>query len=365
MASSFGSGRFKDSRNRACSGTGRGPSSQRETINTGATVPFEYRAGMLTRDENIVNVSLVVQFRRTDPQTFIFNVRDPEATLEAATASAIREVVGRNMLDFILTEGRTEVSAQTQDLLQATLDAYGTGITIYEVNLVGAEFPSEVEVAVQDSIRAREDRERRILEAQTYSNDILPRARGEAERRRQEAEAYREQVVADAEGESDRFTQVLAEYEKAPGVTRERIYIETLEEILSTSTKCSSIRKAATTCCTCRSTSSSAPARAPCPPTRRPLAFPQRRRRAPAPTVHATGATDAIAETTHELTHQFPSDRRGFGGGRDSDGRVHGRCAPARREVPDGAHRSIGVCTRSALQASVLRERRPVIRIAC
>jgi membrane protease subunit HflK len=213
------------------------PIESAETINTGATVPFEYRSGMLTRDENIVNVSLVVQYRRTDPQTFIFNVRDPEATLEAATASAIREVIGRNLLDFILTEGRTEVSAQTQELLQATLDAYGTGITIYEVNLVGAEFPSEVEAAVQDSIRAREDRERRILEALTYSNEILPRARGEAARRREDAQAYREQVVADAEGESDRFTQVLAEYEKAPAVTRERIYIETLEEILSTSTK--------------------------------------------------------------------------------------------------------------------------------
>ncbi len=213
------------------------PIESAETINTGATVPFEYRAGMLTRDENIVNVSIVVQFRRTDPQTFIFNMRDPERTLEAATASAIREVIGRNMLDFILTEGRAEVSAQTQDLLQATLDAYGTGITIYEVNLVGAEFPSEVEVAVQDSIRAREDRERRILEARTYSNDILPRARGEAERRRQEAEAYREQVVADAEGESDRFRQVLVEYQKAPAVTRERLYLETLEDILRTSTK--------------------------------------------------------------------------------------------------------------------------------
>ena len=141
------------------------------------------------------------------------------------------------MLDFILTDGRAEVSQQTQDLLQATLDSYGAGITIYEVNLVNAEFPREVEVAVQDSIRAREDRERRILEAQTYSNDILPRARGEAERRRQDAEAYREQVIADAEGESDRFTQILAEYQKAPGVTRERLYIETLEEILRTSTK--------------------------------------------------------------------------------------------------------------------------------
>jgi len=213
------------------------PIESAEKVNTGATEPFEYRAGMLTRDENIVNVALVVQFRRTDAERFMFKLRDPMDTLEAATASAIREVIGRNVLDFILTEGRAEVSQQTQDLLQATLDLYGAGITIYEVNLVGAEFPPEVESAVQDSIRAREDRERRILEAQTYSNDVLPRARGEAARRRQEAEAYREQVVADAEGESDRFTQVLVEYQKAPAVTRERMYIETLEEVLSTSTK--------------------------------------------------------------------------------------------------------------------------------
>jgi modulator of FtsH protease HflK len=213
------------------------PIESAETINTGATEPLNYRASMLTRDENIVNVALVVQFRRTDPQSFLFELRDPEATLEAATASAIREVIGGNELDFILTEGRAEVSQQAQALLQATLDSYGAGITIYEVNLVDAEFPPELEVAVQDSIRAREDRERRILEAQTYSNEILPRARGEAERRRQDAEAYREQVVADAEGESDRFTQILTEYEKAPAVTRERIYIETLEEVLRTSTK--------------------------------------------------------------------------------------------------------------------------------
>jgi modulator of FtsH protease HflK len=213
------------------------PIERAETVNTGATEPLEYRASMLTRDENIVNVALVVQFRRTDPETYLFRLRNPEVTLEAATASAIREVIGRNVLDFILTEGRAEVSQQAQDLLQATLDAYGAGITIYEVNLVDAEFPGEVEVAVQDSIRAREDRERRILEALTYSNEILPRARGEAERRRQDADAYREQVVADAEGESDRFTQILTEYQKAPAVTRERIYIETLEAILSTSTK--------------------------------------------------------------------------------------------------------------------------------
>jgi membrane protease subunit HflK len=213
------------------------PIESAEKINIGATERLSYSGSMLTRDENIVNVDLVVQFRRTDPQAFLFNMRDPQDTLADATASAIREVVGRNVLDFVLTEGRAEVARDTQDLLQATLDAYGAGVTIYEVNLQDANFPREVESSVQDSIKAREDRERRILEAQSYSNEILPRARGEAERRRQGAEAYREQVVADADGEADRFTQILTEYKKAPGVTRERIYIETLEEILSNSTK--------------------------------------------------------------------------------------------------------------------------------
>jgi membrane protease subunit HflK len=192
---------------------------------------------MLTRDENIVDVDLVVQFRRTDPQAFSFNMRNPEEALIDATASAIREVIGRNLLDFILTDGRAEVARDTQDLLQATLDSYGAGVTVYEVNLVNANFPGEVEGSVQDSIRAREDRERRILEADSYSNEVLPRARGEAARRREDAEAYRAQVVADAEGEADRFEQILVEYQKAPAVTRERLYIETLEEILRSSTK--------------------------------------------------------------------------------------------------------------------------------
>src|SRR5688572_104318 len=208
-----------------------------EVVNTGATERFSYRASMLTRDENIVDVEVVVQFRRTDPQAFLFNMRDPEDALNFATASAIRDVVGRNLLDFILTDGRAEVASDAQALLQDTLDTYGAGITVYEVNLVNANFPGAVETSVQDSIRAREDRERRILQANEYSNDILPKARGEAERRRQDAEAYRAQVVADAEGEADRFTQILVEYQKAPGVTRERMYIETLEEILRSSTK--------------------------------------------------------------------------------------------------------------------------------
>jgi membrane protease subunit HflK len=208
-----------------------------EKVNTGATESEPYRGRMLTRDENLVDVSLVVQFRRTDPQAFLFNMRNPEEALVDATASAIREVVGRNLLDFILTDGYAQVARDTEVLLQSTLDSYGAGVTIYEVSLVSANFPEQVEGSVQDSIRAREDRERRILEADSYSNDILPRARGEASRRRQDAEAYRAQVVADAEGEADRFTQILVEYQKAPAVTRERLYIETLEEILRSSTK--------------------------------------------------------------------------------------------------------------------------------
>jgi membrane protease subunit HflK len=213
------------------------PIERAETVNTGATERREYRGSMLTRDENIVDIDLVVQFRRTDPEAFLFNMRTPEEALLDITASAIREVVGRNLLDFILTDGRAEVARDTQDLLQATLDSYGAGVTVYEVNLVNANFPAEVEGSVQDSIRAREDRARKILEAEQYSNEILPKARGEASRRRQDAEAYRSQVIADAEGESDRFSLILAEYQKAPGVTRERLYIEALEDILRSSTK--------------------------------------------------------------------------------------------------------------------------------
>jgi len=208
-----------------------------ERINTGETARWDYRGSMLTRDENIVIVDLVVQYRRTDPTAYAFNLRNPQDTLEDVTASAIREIVGKNVLDFILTEGRAEIAAQTLELLQGTLDSYATGITVYEVNLQDANFPAEVEVSVQDAIKAREDKERRILEAQSYANDILPRARGAAARQIQDAEAYRERVIADAEGEADRFVQILREYEKAPDVTRERIYLETLEEILANSTK--------------------------------------------------------------------------------------------------------------------------------
>jgi membrane protease subunit HflK len=206
-------------------------------INVSENVSYRYSGSMLTRDENIVNVDLIVQYRRTDPEAYLFGLEAPEDTLEFVTASAIREVVGKNLLDFIITDGRAEVAAQTQDLLQGTLDDYGTGIAIFEVNLQNANFPQDVESAVQDAIQAREDRERYILEAETYSNDLLPRARGQAARQVQDAEAYRARAVANAEGEANRFVNLLREYRRAPEVTRERLYLETLEEILANSNK--------------------------------------------------------------------------------------------------------------------------------
>ena len=208
-----------------------------ERINTNVFERFPYQGSMLTRDENIVLVDVVVQYRRTDPEAYLFNMRSPEGTLGNITGSAIREVIGKNELDFILTEGRAEIAAQAQVLIQDTVDAYGAGLTIYEVNLQEANFPGDVEASVQDAIKAREDKERMSFEAEAYANDIVPNARGAAARQLQDAEGYRARVIADAEGEASRFTQVLFEYEKAPEVTRQRIYIETLEAILSTSTK--------------------------------------------------------------------------------------------------------------------------------
>jgi membrane protease subunit HflK len=208
-----------------------------ELVNTEEVVRWPYQGSMLTRDENIVIVDLIVQYRRTDPEAFLFSLQQPEDTLHDVTASAIREVIGKNELDFILTEGRAEVAAQAHDLLQETLDSYGTGITVYELNLQDANFPTEVEASVQDAIMAREDRERSILQAQSYTNDLLPRARGDAARMTQDAEAYKAQKVNDAEGESNRFLQVMTQYQREPEVTRERLYLETLEQIYTNSAK--------------------------------------------------------------------------------------------------------------------------------
>ena len=198
---------------------------------------FPYQTLMLTKDENIVTVDVTVQYRRADPVAFLFNVRNPEQTLADVTESAIREVVGKNTLDFILGEGRAEIAQQTKELVQSTLTAYGTGIEVTSVNLQDANFPSPVQPAVRDAIKAREDRERLVLEAQRYSNEILPQARGEAARRLENAEAYKAEVIAEAEGQTARFVQLLREYAKAPNVTRERLYLETMEQVLGSTSK--------------------------------------------------------------------------------------------------------------------------------
>ena len=208
-----------------------------EKVNVAGVERFKHSTRMLTSDENIVNVDLVVQFRRSDPRSFLFNVRTPEETLSEVSESAIREVVGKSTLDFVLTEGRAEVALQTRDIIQATLDSYGAGLEITSVNLQDANFPAQVEAAVQDAIKAREDRDRLALEAQSYANDIVPRARGNAARLLQDAEAYRAQIIADAEGDAARFTALRGEYEKAPGVTRQRLYYETMEQVLGGSNK--------------------------------------------------------------------------------------------------------------------------------
>lgn len=208
-----------------------------ERVNTNEIVPFKQQTRMLTADENIVVVDLVVQYRKADPVKYLFNVRDPEATLQDVSESAIREVIGKNKLDFVLLEGRTEIAVLTEKLVQQTLDEYQTGMLVTKVNLQDANFPSQVETAVQDAIKAREDRERLSFEAEAYANDVVPRARGEAVRRQQEAEGYRARVVADAQGEAARFELLLAEYKKAPEVTRRRLYLEAMEEIYGASNK--------------------------------------------------------------------------------------------------------------------------------
>lgn len=208
-----------------------------EIINVTNLRSSNYQQSMLTADENIVELSITVQYRIADAQAFVFNVRDPELTLQEISESAIREIVGQRLLDFVLGEGRDEIAQQTRELAQATLDAYGTGIEVYVVNLLDAQPPNPVQPAFADAIKAREDEERLKLEAEAYANDRLPRARGAAQRRLAEAEAYRSRVVADAQGDTARFLQLLGEYEKEPAVTRQRLYLETMEDVYGNTNK--------------------------------------------------------------------------------------------------------------------------------
>jgi membrane protease subunit HflK len=195
------------------------------------------KATMLTQDENIVDVDLSVQFRVSSAEEFLFNIRSPEDTLQQATQAAMREVVGRSSMDFILTDGRQAVADQIKVLLQERLNDYKAGLIVTEVNLQQAQPPDQVLDAFADAIKAREDKERLQSEAEAYANDRLPRARGEAARRIAEATAYRDQTVARAQGDAARFTALYEEYRKAPQITRKRMYYDAMTEVYGGSSK--------------------------------------------------------------------------------------------------------------------------------
>jgi membrane protease subunit HflK len=208
-----------------------------DIVNTNAVDNYSIRTEIITADEAYVSVEMVVQFRRTDPVAYSFNVVDPDSTLREVTESALREVVGTSSLEVLVTERRDEIAPRTHMVIQTTLDAYGAGIEVTSISLEELDYPEAVKSAVDDAQKARNDRDRFVLEADRYGQDLIPRARGRAARIIQDAEAYRDQVIAQAEGAAARFTALLVEYQKAPRVTRERLYIDAVEEVYANSNK--------------------------------------------------------------------------------------------------------------------------------
>jgi len=192
---------------------------------------------MLTTDENIIDINVTVQYVIQDPKAYVIAVQDPERSLDNAAESAIRHEVGSNFMDQILTTGRAAIADAVEERLQDYMDAYQTGIRISQVNVVNAQPPAAVRAAFDDVIRAREDEQRAQNQAQQYANRVIPEARGEAQRQIEQASAYKEEVIAKAEGDASRFDQLLLEYEKAPEVTRERMYIESLQDVMTASSK--------------------------------------------------------------------------------------------------------------------------------
>jgi membrane protease subunit HflK len=207
-------------------------------VNVSNVRSIEDRGQMFTEDENLVEFIYKVQYRVSSAQDFIFNVRTPEATVQLAAESALRESVGTNRLDSVLEGGTREaVRIETQRVLQETLDRYGAGVQVTEFNLVDVNVPAQVREAYSDVIRAREDRERYIEEARIHVNSVVPEARGQAARIMQEAEGYKAATVALAEGEANRFTLLLNAYQMAPAITRKRLYLQTMESVFSRTNK--------------------------------------------------------------------------------------------------------------------------------
>ena len=192
---------------------------------------------MLTDDENIIDVQFAVQYILKSPTDFLFNNRSPDDAVLQAAETAIREIVGKSSMDFVIFEGRSEVAARAHKLMQEILDRYGTGINIQKVTMQNAQPPEQVQASFDDAVKAGQDRERQKNEGQAYANDVIPKARGMAARLQQEAEGYRQRVIEQAEGDASRFRQIVVEYNKAPQVTRDRLYIEAMQQVMSNTTK--------------------------------------------------------------------------------------------------------------------------------
>ena len=199
------------------------------------TIPIN--STMLTQDENIVDILGTVQYQIDNAEKYLFNVRNPEISLTQVTESALRESIGRSKMDYVITEGRGEIAIQVRGIIQGIVNNYETGLTIFKVNIQNAKPPEAVKDAFDDVTQAREDEERFKNEAEAYRNEVLPKARGASARMREEADAYKNEVIARAEGEAERFEQLLKEYNKAPQITRERLYLDMMESVLSNSSK--------------------------------------------------------------------------------------------------------------------------------
>jgi len=225
------------------------PVESREIVNVDQvrTVEVGYRSDvkskvlreslMLTDDENIIDLQFAVQYILKDPKDFLFVNRGPEETVLQVAETAMREIVGKNKMDFVLYEGRAEIAASAKVLLQQILDRYNTGISISQVTLQNIQPPEQVQAAFDDAVKAGQDRERLKNEAEAYFNDVVPRARGLASRLTEEAEGYKLSVTANAEGEASRFAQIFTEYQKAPQVTRQRMYLDTMQAVMNNTSK--------------------------------------------------------------------------------------------------------------------------------
>ncbi len=194
-------------------------------------------SSMLTQDENIVDIRFTVQYRLKDARAFLFENRDPEEAVVMAAESAVREIVGKSTMDSVLYEQRDAIATELVKSVQTQIDKLNAGIIIANVNVQNVQAPEQVQAAFDDAFKAGADRERLKNEGQAYANDVIPKAQGTAARLREEAEGYKGRVVAQAEGDAQRFNQVLAEYQKAPGVTRDRMYIDTMQQVYSNVTK--------------------------------------------------------------------------------------------------------------------------------